>query len=46
LAAGIRDGTVSDEDPNVLAAVRSSITAQVLVANPRYLAPAARGLRT
>jgi len=42
LAARIRDGTVSDDDPNVLAAVRSSITAQVVVANPRYLAPAGR----
>lgn len=43
LAARIRSGAVSDEDPNVLAAVRSSITAQVAVANPRYLAPAGSG---
>ncbi|MEU2257776.1 phosphotransferase family protein [Nocardia xishanensis] len=45
LAARIRNGTVSDDDPYVIAAVRSSITAQVTVANPRYLAPAGRGRR-
>lgn len=45
LAARIRDGKVSDDDPAVLAAVRSSITAQVVVGNPRYLAPADRGRR-
>lgn len=43
LAARIRNGTLSDTDPEVLEAVRSSIAAQVIVANPRYLAPAARG---
>ncbi|MGV0806598.1 phosphotransferase family protein [Mycolicibacterium setense] len=42
LAGLIRNGTVSDTDPEVLEAVRSSITSQVIVANPRYLAPAAR----
>lgn len=46
LAAHIRNGTLSDEDPDVLAAVRRSISAQVAVANPRYLAPADRGHRT
>lgn len=39
LAAGIRDGRFADDDPAVVSAVRSSITAQVAVANPRYLAP-------
>jgi aminoglycoside phosphotransferase (APT) family kinase protein len=39
LAARIRNGMVSDDAPGVLAAVRSAITAQVAVANPRYLAP-------
>ena len=41
LAARIRTGELSDEDPDVIGAVTSSITAQVIVANPRYLAPAA-----
>lgn len=45
LAARIRTGAVPDDDPKILAAVRSSITAQVVVANPRYLAPADRGRR-
>ncbi|WP_068062291.1 phosphotransferase family protein [Nocardia xishanensis] len=40
LAARIRNGTVPDDDPDIVAVVRSSITAQVVVANPRYLAPA------
>ena len=40
LAARLRDGELSDEEPDVVAAVCSSITAQVVVANPRYLAPA------
>jgi aminoglycoside phosphotransferase (APT) family kinase protein len=41
-ALRIRNGTVSDDDPKILAVVRSSIIAQVVVANPRYLAPADR----
>jgi aminoglycoside phosphotransferase (APT) family kinase protein len=45
LAARIRTGAVSDNAPEVVEAVRSWITAQVIVANPRYLATATRGRR-
>ncbi|OUS81309.1 phosphotransferase family protein [Rhodococcus sp. NCIMB 12038] len=44
LAARIRRGAAVD-DPDVLTAVRSSITAQVVVANPRYLASSDRDRR-
>jgi aminoglycoside phosphotransferase (APT) family kinase protein len=37
LAAGIRTGTLPADGPDVVAAVRASVTAQVRVANPRYL---------
>jgi aminoglycoside phosphotransferase (APT) family kinase protein len=37
LAAGLRAGTVDPADPIVVAAVRSSVTDRLLVANPRYL---------
>ncbi|GAA4705697.1 hypothetical protein GCM10023215_52140 [Pseudonocardia yuanmonensis] len=39
LAARIRDGALPADGPDVVAAVRASVTAQVVVANPRYLAP-------
>lgn len=42
LAARIRGGELSDDDPGVIAAVCSSITAQVAVTNPRYLAASPR----
>jgi aminoglycoside phosphotransferase (APT) family kinase protein len=42
LAARIRDGAVPADGPDVLATVRASVTAQVAVANPRYLAPPRR----
>ena len=38
LAALIRCGEVSDDNPDVVAAVCTSIEAQLVVANPRYLA--------
>jgi hypothetical protein len=37
LAAGIRSGALPADAPDVVAAVRASVTAQVLVANPKYL---------
>lgn len=42
MAAWIRDGEVSDDDPGVVSAVCSSITSQLTVANPRYLGPSRR----
>ncbi|MFR9801693.1 DUF6285 domain-containing protein [Pseudonocardia sp. RS010] len=39
LAARIRDGALPADGPDVVAAVRASVTAQVAVADPRYLAP-------
>jgi aminoglycoside phosphotransferase (APT) family kinase protein len=37
LAAGIRGGSLPSDGPDVIAAVRASVTAQVRVANPKYL---------
>jgi aminoglycoside phosphotransferase (APT) family kinase protein len=37
LAAAIRSGEISDDDPALLAAVRAAATDRLAVANPRYL---------
>lgn len=37
LAAAIRAGTIADDDPALLAAVREAVTDKLAVANPRYL---------